>query len=217
MKKYKVTFRDGSSVIVPNKQSVEDERLSPMTYKKLKEMGYTSEKWKNLTQEQANKIIQQGNKQNSVTKSKNQEQSKMSEKNYPRKVAFKVDPKFKVNKTKDLVPDKRKNVYVPGIGNQYSWNGTEEFVDMWLHDEDFNEWFNYAPANDPRVEKMQQRLIKRYKQLTGYDGEDDGEGGKYLIDYDWTPAMSASDMDELVKIYKEYKNEQDDSTEEDLE
>lgn len=34
-----------------------DERLSPMTYKKLKEMGYTSEKWKNLTQEQANKII----------------------------------------------------------------------------------------------------------------------------------------------------------------
>ena len=34
-----------------------DERLSPMTYKKLKEMGYTSEKWKNLTQEQANKIV----------------------------------------------------------------------------------------------------------------------------------------------------------------
>ena len=34
-----------------------DERLSPMTYKKLKEMGYTREKWKTLTQEQANKII----------------------------------------------------------------------------------------------------------------------------------------------------------------
>lgn len=36
---------------------IEDDRLSPMTYKKLKEMGYNSEKWKNLTQEEANKIV----------------------------------------------------------------------------------------------------------------------------------------------------------------
>lgn len=76
MKKYKVTFRDGSSVIVPNKQSVEDERLSPMTYKKLKEMGYTHEKWKNLTQEQANKIIQQRGTKQVSSKTTKQEQGK---------------------------------------------------------------------------------------------------------------------------------------------
>lgn len=36
---------------------IEDDRLSPMTYKKLKEMGYNSDKWQNLTQEEANKIV----------------------------------------------------------------------------------------------------------------------------------------------------------------
>lgn len=36
---------------------IEDDRLSPMTYKKLKEMGYNSDKWRNLTQEEANKIV----------------------------------------------------------------------------------------------------------------------------------------------------------------
>lgn len=68
MKKYKVTFKDGSSVIVHSKEGVEDERLSPMTYKKLKELGYNSEKWKNLTQEQANRIVAQKNTQQGQTK-----------------------------------------------------------------------------------------------------------------------------------------------------
>lgn len=47
---------DGLSVVVPE---LSDERLSPMTYKKLKELGYSHETWKNLTQEKANKIVQQ--------------------------------------------------------------------------------------------------------------------------------------------------------------
>lgn len=38
-------------------KTLEDDRLAPMTYKKLKELGYTSNQWKNLTQEQANKVI----------------------------------------------------------------------------------------------------------------------------------------------------------------
>lgn len=42
---------------VKDSKPIEDDRLSPMTYKKLKEMGYNSEKWKNLTQEEANKIV----------------------------------------------------------------------------------------------------------------------------------------------------------------
>lgn len=38
-------------------EMLRDDRLSPMTYKKLKEMGYNSDKWQNLTQEEANKIV----------------------------------------------------------------------------------------------------------------------------------------------------------------
>lgn len=46
--------------------TVEDERLSPMTYKKLKEMGYSSDDWKGLTQEQANKIVNSGAKESAT-------------------------------------------------------------------------------------------------------------------------------------------------------
>lgn len=42
---------------VKDSKPIEDDRLSPMTYKKLKEMGYNSDKWQNLTQEEANKIV----------------------------------------------------------------------------------------------------------------------------------------------------------------
>jgi len=45
----------GLSVVAPD---VEDDRLSPMTYKKLKELGYGHEQWKDLSQEEANKIVQ---------------------------------------------------------------------------------------------------------------------------------------------------------------
>ena len=56
-----------------------DERLSPQTYRKLKEMGYTREKWKNLTQEQANRIVH-GNEGGGNTSTKQQEQPKQTEK-----------------------------------------------------------------------------------------------------------------------------------------
>lgn len=76
MKNFKVNYKDKSyNVKAKDKKDaarkvlrkldgctkeLEDDRLSPMTYKKLKEMGYDSEKWKNLTQEQANKIVASG-------------------------------------------------------------------------------------------------------------------------------------------------------------
>ena len=36
---------------------IEDDRLAPMTYKKLKEFGYTSDDWGDWTQEQANEVV----------------------------------------------------------------------------------------------------------------------------------------------------------------
>ena len=53
---------DGLSILLPE---IKDDRLSPMTYKKLKELGYGREDWKNLTQEQANKIVQQNKSESS--------------------------------------------------------------------------------------------------------------------------------------------------------
>ena len=43
--------------IKSTEDSCKDERLSPMTYKKLREMGYNEDRWKNLTQEEANRIV----------------------------------------------------------------------------------------------------------------------------------------------------------------
>lgn len=50
---------------VKDSKPIEDDRLSPMTYKKLKELGYDKNKWQNLTQEQANKIVQSNGTSNS--------------------------------------------------------------------------------------------------------------------------------------------------------
>lgn len=44
--------------------SIHDDRLSPMTYSKLKELGYDHEDWKDLTQEQANELVAKGRKEN---------------------------------------------------------------------------------------------------------------------------------------------------------
>lgn len=61
------------------KDSVKDDRLSPMTYKKLKEAGYSSDDWKNWTQEEANEKIHSGEK-GGKKESKKEEPKK--EKNY---------------------------------------------------------------------------------------------------------------------------------------
>lgn len=59
-----------------------DERLSPMTYKKLKELGVTQNQWKNWTQEQASAFIknktqgQNSNKENKKTKKFSQQEAK---------------------------------------------------------------------------------------------------------------------------------------------
>lgn len=71
-------FRTDRNVrFVIKDSAIKDERLSPMTYRKLKEYGYNSDKWKNLTQEQANKIVQQHeNKQSTSSAEKKPEETK---------------------------------------------------------------------------------------------------------------------------------------------
>ena len=65
---YFVNAKDNISAVrkikdmVVNDSSIEDEHLSPMTYKKLKEIGYTKNQWQHLSQEQANIIVEKHNK-----------------------------------------------------------------------------------------------------------------------------------------------------------
>lgn len=59
-------------------KKLKDERLSPMTYKKLKELGVKPEQWKKWTQEEANKFIASRSKkeENSKKEKTEKEQSK---------------------------------------------------------------------------------------------------------------------------------------------
>lgn len=68
-----------------------DERLSPMTYKKLRELGYDENKWQNLTQEQANKIVAQHN--TSTAKSSSNVKTEKTE--APKLSAQQIDDKIK--------------------------------------------------------------------------------------------------------------------------
>ena len=58
---YKVTAKDSASAVL-KVMRLKDDRLSPMTYAKLKELGYSSEDWKKWNQEQANQIVAKGKK-----------------------------------------------------------------------------------------------------------------------------------------------------------
>ena len=55
-----------------------DDRLSPMTYSKLKEMGYTSEDWKDWDQEHANKVVAEGIQSSTQNKESESENSQTS-------------------------------------------------------------------------------------------------------------------------------------------
>ena len=76
-KQFKVTYKDRNFIVkaVDTKDAisklsskVKDDHLSPMTYKKLKELGYTSKQWSRWNQEEANKIVAKSESTNNRTK-----------------------------------------------------------------------------------------------------------------------------------------------------
>jgi hypothetical protein len=76
-KTYKVTAKDSTSAVL-KVMRLKDDRLSPMTYSKLKELGYSSEDWKDLNQEQANEIVAKGKKTEQQSSQKKGEEKKES-------------------------------------------------------------------------------------------------------------------------------------------
>lgn len=123
-------YKDGKSL---NK----DERLSPMTYKKLKELGYDSEKWKGMTQEQANKIVQEGSK--TENKPKTKEGARNNFKNLEKeetKSAFSNKPDYSKHSkevqdvgelTEEYIKDIEENV------NEYSSDDIEDLASELTH------------------------------------------------------------------------------------
>lgn len=68
------------------KEFCKDDRLAPMTYKKLKEMGYSSDRWKNLTQEEANRIVAKNEIKSEKIKS--EEESKNLQKKTSKEIKY---------------------------------------------------------------------------------------------------------------------------------
>lgn len=88
MKQYKVKLKDSNKVFYIQAENevdayrgvktMNDERLSPMTYKKLKELGYSSEDWQKWDQKQANEIVAKGSKQGISNSSRQEKETNSS-------------------------------------------------------------------------------------------------------------------------------------------
>ncbi len=115
-KTYIVKAVDSYTAIHRLHSSLKDERLSPMTYKKLKELGYNSNTWKDLSQEEANKIVSAGKQANSG-KSNTQETkepestSSTTEKSKPIESTHNEPSEF--NKTHMWVPGRGTGTWIP--------------------------------------------------------------------------------------------------------
>lgn len=71
-------------------KKLKDERLSPMTYKKLKELGVKPEQWKKWTQEEVNKFIASRSKKEESSKSKKEETNEKETSNKKEKTESKL-------------------------------------------------------------------------------------------------------------------------------
>ena len=91
-----------------SKEEVEDERLSPMTYKKLTEMGYNSNDWKGWTQEKANAIVAKG--RNEAVKAQKSTASKetSAQPSSSKKAEVSTQPKTTFTELKTDYPDKNR-------------------------------------------------------------------------------------------------------------
>lgn len=102
---------------VKDSKPIEDDRLSPMTYKKLKEMGYNSDKWQNLTQEEANKIVAK-----SETGAKPKTEAPKQETKPKSKTEFINNLWNKINKN---IAESGSNIVKASDGSEYTFDITD--------------------------------------------------------------------------------------------
>lgn len=89
-----------------SKEEVEDERLSPMTYKKLTEMGYNSNDWKGWTQEKANAIVAKGRNEDAKAQKSTVSKETSTQPSSSKKAEVSTQPKTTFTELKTDYPDK---------------------------------------------------------------------------------------------------------------
>lgn len=141
---------------------IKDERLAPMTYKKLREMGWNENKWKNLTQEQANEIIAQWNKKakkiRPTPKQREQRQLPVSQVTTPPKGKFPVNYKgvmgsiFTQGYGVALVDDKalERDKHLNGTLSMYYKDGEWTTERLAVHKKIIDDIFKNKPKHNRR-------------------------------------------------------------------
>lgn len=91
-----------------SKEEIEDERLSPMTYKKLTEMGYNSNDWKGWTQEKANAIVAKGRNEAAKAQKSTASKETSAQPGASKKAEVSTQPKTTFTELKTDYPDKNR-------------------------------------------------------------------------------------------------------------
>lgn len=112
-KTYIVKAVDSYTAIHRLRSSLKDERLSPMTYKKLKELGYNSNTWKDLSQEEANKIVSAGKQPEEKTNNLKEPESTSSTTEKSKPVESTHNEPSEFNKTHMWVPGRGTGTWIP--------------------------------------------------------------------------------------------------------
>lgn len=174
-------------------KNIDDDRLSPMTYAKLKELGYSSEDWEGWTQEYANKIVEKSGKdvsekektdidryqeyRNSLSKEELEKQAKDPDSKLG-KLAEKADIRAGEIKNNEL-EKASKNIKRERVKENYNTLKNNPFdIDSVFIDKNKLKklGINYSEDEEQNMYAVQDKLI----ELSGYKKEDfDSEGEIY--------------------------------------
>lgn len=166
---------------VKDSKPIEDDRLSPMTYQKLKELGYNHSTWKNLTQEEANKIVSEG-KQSESTKSTKQEQVEKRKPTVSKEILVKQHrTKVLIDRYNKLQNSKQTQEVLKRIKNK-QYLSKEELEDLpyqkqidFLIKEYDKVNGNTIDDNSPQRKKLRQKVTKILSDRGSYSGEVNGK------------------------------------------
>lgn len=182
-KQYIVRAVDSYTALLKLKDAIilQDVRLSPMTYQKLKELGYDHSTWENLTQEEANKIVSEGKHINSAKSSK-QEQIEKRKSAVPKEILVKQHKtKVVIDKYNKLQNSKQTQEVLKRIKNKQYFSKEElenlpyvKQIDKLI--DKYDEINGYTVNdNSPQRKKLRQKVAKILSNRGSYSGEVNGK------------------------------------------
>lgn len=182
-KQYIVKAVDSYTALLKLKDTIilQDDRLSPMTYQKLKELGYDHSTWENLTQEEANKIVAEG-KQLEPAKLGKQEQTEKRKPTVSKEILVKQrKTKVVIDKYNKLQNSKQTQEILKRIKNKEYFSKEElqnlpyqKQIDKLIKEYD-NINCNTIDDNSPQRKKLRQKVAKILSDRGSYSGEVNGK------------------------------------------